>query len=571
MGRDRWRQTAPGPNTLAGVKVGARITTATSLLVTLTLGVYAFLSLRSAANERLDELQQETSRIALSIRASLEAIGVDQAFANSEALLEEINRAITPWRASLVVATARANAEGPTPLNPSADASGPTPAPGSISQAQLERLRTLEEMPRLQLVSQEGDRLIHVLPVRATSTRSPTGYRVAGSLEVARSVSFLDAALRADIITTVPILAIVALVVVLASTWLTVSLMSRPVEKLLAGIDDVAQGDLSPVLLSERDDEIGALATRFNEMTYYLRESRAETQRQNQARLELEQRLRQTEKMATIGLFAAEIAHEVGTPLSVIAARARTLSKKADSPETVEKNADIISQQATRITRIIQRTLEHARQEVGTPAQVALDLNQLTERTLALHAANLDAAQIEHTLVCHSELPVVSGDPDRLQQVVINLINNAIQAMPQGGSLRLSTHVVTRRRPGLERAPEQTYAVLEVADSGTGIAADERDKIFEPFYTSRRGEGGTGLGLSVCDSIVKDHDGWIHIDDAPEGGVMFRVYLPGATDADTADDNAVTATAADDNTDANAADRDGKSAAAAHHDPAAPR
>ncbi|GAB4566862.1 MAG: hypothetical protein Tsb0020_18950 [Haliangiales bacterium] len=550
MGRDRRRQTAPGPNTLAGVKVGARITTATSLLVTLTLGVYAFLSLRSAANERLDELQQETSRIALSIRASLEAIGVDQAFANSEALLEEINRAITPWRASLVVATARANAEGPAPLNPSAaadDAGGPAPAAGSISQAQLERLRTLEEMPRLQLVSQEGDRLIHVLPVRATSTRSPTGYRVAGSLEVARSVSFLDAALRGDIITTVPILAIVALVVVLASTWLTVSLMSRPIEKLLAGIDDVAQGDLSPVLLSERDDEIGALATRFNEMTYYLRESRAETQRQNQARLELEQRLRQTEKMATIGLFAAEIAHEVGTPLSVIAARARTLSKKADSPETVEKNADIISQQATRITRIIQRTLEHARQEVGTPAQVALDLNQLTERTLALHAANLEAAQIEHTLACHSELPVVSGDPDRLQQVVINLINNAVQAMPQGGSLRLSTHVVTRRRPGLERAPEQTYAVLEVADSGTGIAADERDKIFEPFYTSRRGEGGTGLGLSVCDSIVKDHDGWIHIDDAPEGGVMFRVYLPSA--AANADD--------------------GKSAASADPDPAA--
>ena len=113
----------------------------------------------------------------------------------------------------------------------------------------------------------------------------------------------------------------------LACAW-----CSRPITKLLRGIDDVAKGDLSHVILSERDDEIGAIATRFNEMTFSLRESRGETQRQNEAKLALEQRLGQTEKLATIGQLAAEIAHEVGTPLNVIAGRARSIQRSRRIP-----------------------------------------------------------------------------------------------------------------------------------------------------------------------------------------------------------------------------------------------
>lgn len=497
------------------MKVGARITIATSALVTATLGVYAFFDLRAAASDRRDAVQREAGQLAVAVRTSIEALGVDTALDHPESLLEELNRANAPWQVSLLPVETTG-----TPAGTAA------PAPG-----RLDRLRTLQDMPELQLVTQEGERFIYVVPVRAPAPRAPTGYRVAGSLEVARSTAFLDDALRADLLRTLPVLTLVVVIVGVAMTWLTGTMMSRPIDKLLAGIDDVAQGDLSRVLLSERDDEIGALATRFNEMTTYLRESRAETQRQGEARLDLEQRLRQTEKMATIGLFAAEIAHELGTPLNVIAARARTLAKKAHSREVVEKNADIISQQATRITRIIQQTLDHARYKVGLPGVVPVRPNDLAQSTLALYDGKLAAASIQQTLACAEDLPAVMGDPDRLQQVLINLINNAIEAMPQGGALRIATHVVTRRRPGLERAPEQAYAVLEVADSGAGIPPEQREKIFEPFYTLRRSEGGTGLGLAVCFSIVKDHDGWIAIDDAPGGGSVFSVYLPAAEGA----------------------------------------
>jgi signal transduction histidine kinase len=309
--------------------------------------------------------------------------------------------------------------------------------------------------------------------------------------------------------------------------WMSRILVTRPIAKLLSGIDDVAHGDLSRVLLSEREDEIGALATRFNEMTGSLRESRAETERQNAAKLDLEERLSHTEKLATLGQLAAEIAHEVGTPLNVIAGRARSLARRAEDPTDVAKKANIIAEQASRITRIIQRLLDFTRRSVGEAVeQREVDVNDVAATTVDFLEGKLAAAHVKPHLVRAGSLPPVKGDRDRLQQVLFNLILNAIESMPDGGALRVETSEVTRRRPGLELAPEQPVVVVEIADTGPGIPPEVRDRIFEPFYTSKRGQGGSGLGLAVSHGIVKEHDGWIEIDDNPGGGALFRVCLP---------------------------------------------
>ena len=123
-------------------------------------------------------------------------------------------------------------------------------------------------------------------------------------------------------------------------------------------------------------------------------------------------------------------------------------------------------------------------------------------------------------------LPRVAGDPDRLQQVLINLLLNAQQAMPDGGTITVELHVDKRTRPGLEANAEQAFVRCSVTDTGAGIPADIREKIFDPFYTTKEDRGGTGLGLAVCSGIVKEHDGWLEIDDAAGGGTVFRVYLP---------------------------------------------
>jgi signal transduction histidine kinase len=267
-------------------------------------------------------------------------------------------------------------------------------------------------------------------------------------------------------------------------------------------------------------------------MTFSLRESRAETGRQNTQKLELEQRLSHTEKLATIGQLAAEIAHEVGTPLGVIAGRARSIQKKSGDRETVEKNAQIVAEQTARITRIIQRLLDFARRKAGAPERVAVQLNEVTLSTMELLGGQFANARIRTTLARAEGLPRVAGDADRLQQVLLNLLLNAIQAMPDGGTLRVETFARTRQRPGLELSKEQTFACVEITDSGVGIPEDKRDKIFEPFYTTKEGQGGTGLGLAVCSGIVKEHDGWIEIDDAAGGGTIFRIFLPCTPDAD---------------------------------------
>src|ERR1043165_4012260 len=154
-------------------------------------------------------------------------------------------------------------------------------------------------------------------------------------------------------------------------------------------------------------------------MTFSLRESRGETQRQNEAKLALEQRLGQTEKLATLGQLAAEIAHEVGTPLNVIAGRARSIQRKSRDPEVVEKNAGIIAEQTARITRIIQRLLDFERRKAGAPeparAHARGNLTELAVTTIELLGSQFSAAKVKTRLDRVEGLPLVDGDADRLQ------------------------------------------------------------------------------------------------------------------------------------------------------------
>jgi signal transduction histidine kinase len=318
----------------------------------------------------------------------------------------------------------------------------------------------------------------------------------------------------------------------------------RPLRRMFEGIAAVGKGDLSRVILAERDDEIGALAGQFNAMTGSLREAREERARAASARLGLEARLRQSEKLATIGQLAAEIAHEVGTPLNVIGGRARTLHKKAERIEEriadrpaevaelakeIEKNAGIITDEVARITKIIRQVLDFSRQRGPTLTQVQLgavvaEALEFLSETIARQGITVDVHEVGSSRT-------VPGDPDQIQQVCLNLFMNAIHAMPKGGTLRIATEQVVRRKGGLDLAAPAAYEVLTVADSGPGIPDADRDKIFEPFFTTKDEGQGTGLGLAVSHGIVKDHDGWIEVDSPPGGGAVFRVFLPCAVAA----------------------------------------
>ncbi len=489
------------------MKVATRITVATAVVVAIASSGYALFDLRERTSERQTAIDREARAIASTLRLALET----QASAfriPSDAQLRELERDSGGWRVTVI----------PRELATSLPSA-------TTSAAQLRRLRTLLEVPGLTFSEMEGDLYFFTLALRAVPAHEEDPEVVLGMLEIAKPARAIQTT-TGDLSRALILVVLVVLVTTIVVGTLAGRFVSRPITKLLRGIDDVAKGDLSHVILSEHDDEIGAIATRFNEMTYSLRESRGETQRQNEAKLALEQRLSQTEKLATIGQLSAEIAHEVGTPLNVIAGRARTIQRKAKDPEAVEKNAGIIAEQTARITRIIQRLLDFARRKVGAPEHARVNLNELALTTVELLGSQFSAAKIRTRLDRAEGLPLVDGDADRLQQVLINLLLNAMQAMPEGGSLTIETQAIRRTRPGLETGAEQDFVVLVVSDTGVGIPPEVRDKVFEPFYTTKEGQGGTGLGLAVCSGIVKEHDGWMDLDDAPGGGTVFRVYLP---------------------------------------------
>ena len=559
------------------MKVATRITVATAVVVALASAIYAFYDLRGRVTERRQALEREARSVAGTLRATLETQAVADArdaryradqlqkeldevekklgeptadvtppppmpVAEREALLkqqQELQTRLATVRgaAGLGRPLDQALAYRPPPeavLNALTRASGwkaiviprerATDPPGTYTASQLRRLTTLNDLPQLTYNDVEDGAYFYAVPVRTTAVGTET-QTTAAMLEISKPADTLVTNSE-DLSRAMILVILIVIVTTVMVGALARRLVSRPITKLLSGIDDVAKGDLSHVILSERDDEIGAIATRFNEMTYSLRESRAETQRQNDEKLHLEQRLGQTEKLATIGQLAAEIAHEVGTPLNVIAGRARSIQKKAKDPEAVEKNAEIVAEQTARITRIIQRLLDFTRRKVGAPERSVVNLNELATQTVELLSGQFSHAKVKTRVERADDVPVVAGDPDRLQQVLINLLLNAVQAMPDGGALRIETKVVKRTRPGLETNADQAFVSCAVSDTGVGIPAEIKDKIFDPFYTTKEGSGGTGLGLAVCSGIVKEHDGWIEVDDNSGGGTVFRVFLP---------------------------------------------
>ncbi len=488
------------------MKVGTRITIATSVVVALTLAIFAAIDLRASRAERESALRRNLEDVAVALRYQVEAAGTRTTLAKVDTRATAMSAAIAPLAAHMLPASVAKQA---------------TPEGG--------RVKAFTEGRSHYLFTEKDSQLTYSLPLRATSTTEREGYAILGVLEVSTDTSFLGDAFASDLRRTIPLLLGIVLMVYMSLFFLVRSLVSDPIAKLLTGVDDVAHGDLSRVLLAEREDEIGDLAARFNEMTFSLRESRSETKKHNETRTSLEQKLFQTEKLATIGQIAAEIAHEVGTPLNVISGRARGISKKSSNIEAVEKNATIISEQTARITRIIQRLLDFSRRKVGDEEDQLIDLNQLALNTMEFLESKLDAAHVKHSLGQQESLPTVKGNADQLLQVLTNLVLNATEAMSKtGGTLVVETASVTRRRPGLEVAAEMPTVVVSVSDTGPGIPPEEREKIFEPFYSSKTSEGGTGLGLAVVHGIVKAHDGWVEITDAPGGGTCFSVYFPAA-------------------------------------------
>ena len=233
----------------------------------------------------------------------------------------------------------------------------------------------------------------------------------------------------------------------------------------------------------------------------------------------IERHLMQAERMSLAGQMVSAVAHEVATPLSVVANIAEMLRLDCEPGTVTDAELVKIVTQVRRVTEMMRGLLNFVRQ---APAQfMEVDLAQLVQETLELMRYELRKARIETSLESEPTTLPVWGDRNQLQQVLLNLLTNAMQAMKQGGRLMLQI------RAAESQEQEVKAVALIVADTGPGIAADARDRLFDFFFTTRGHEGGTGLGLAITRQIVEGHRGRITAENTDDGA-RFIVTLPAA-------------------------------------------
>ena len=227
-------------------------------------------------------------------------------------------------------------------------------------------------------------------------------------------------------------------------------------------------------------------------------------------------RLVQSEKLMALGEMAARIAHEIKNPLTAIGGFARRIAspREGGGARSLERYAQIILKEVQRLERIINETLYFSREMVS--AFRVVNLNAEVREVLSMFREEFEEARISAVVDLSQDLPSITADPDQIRQVVWNLVSNAIQAMAGSGILTVATH--------LADPSEGTGVVLEVSDTGGGIAHDVVQNIFNPFFTTKA--KGTGLGLPIVHAIVEKHGGTIHLDNREGVGVAFSIFLP---------------------------------------------
>ncbi|MCE9577008.1 MAG: HAMP domain-containing histidine kinase [Deltaproteobacteria bacterium] len=333
-----------------------------------------------------------------------------------------------------------------------------------------------------------------------------------GAFALVRPLDDLDADLARTKWRLVLTMAAFVIATMFAGVLLGTLYVKRPVARVLEGIRHVRQGDTDARVPSTRKDEIGALVDEFNAMVVALDVARQRVEQEVEARLRLERGLRDVDKMVTIAQLSAGLAHEIGSPLQVLSGRGQALVERSADPEA-RRLAEIVVAQTERITKIVEQLLSFGRRRA--PQIARCDLAQPIRAVLDLLEREVRRGGVTLRFEPDGGDHMIDGDADQLQQVTLNLVKNALAATPRGG-------VVTVR---VARQDDRVQLIVE--DNGSGIAPEIQARLFEPFFTTRSAEGGTGLGLAVVRAIVLEHGGAIDVHSTPGQGATFTITFPG--------------------------------------------
>lgn len=345
-----------------------------------------------------------------------------------------------------------------------------------------------------------------------------------GAIEVSqpldRESAVRTAAIRRALLTII----LAAAVTVLAATTLGDWLIGRPMQRIVEQARRTGGGDLTYRIRTTPHDEVGDLAVEMNRMCDSLAEAQERIAREADARLQAIDQLRHADRLATVGRLAAGMAHELGTPLNVVAARAKPIAAGTIAPEAARENARIVVEQVDRMSRLMRQLLDFARKRELQRADA--DLRSLLKRAVAFLSPLSRKRGVDLSVISPDQPVRARIDMAQMEQVLTNLVMNAIHASSEGQTIRVELADAEGTPPPEDGRGPLPCARIEVSDQGSGIPPQDLQRIFEPFFTTKPIGEGTGLGLAVAYGIVHDHGGWLEVASEPGKGSRFSVWLP---------------------------------------------
>lgn len=404
--------------------------------------------------------------------------------------------------------------------------------------------------PKVFSMAQDNDRYLVVInPIEANG-------RVIGLVSALASLSDVDdwAKKQFNLFLITSSVSVVLLSLLL-SIYLN-RLITNPLNEIVRAMEKVKAGDLMIKAKITSQDEIGELAKYFNSMvakikeederienfnkelqvkieeaTKKLHERNQELMQLTEDLFEMQNEMSRMETLASLGQLAASVAHEIGTPLHSISGHVQLLFEKGNLPAEALERLNIIQAQIERLTGIINRILSTTR--LPEPAFQRVDVNSVIKDIINLTQPGLRKKNIDIHTQLSDRIPPIFADQNQLQQVFLNLITNAVDAMPNGGTLNISTGFQNNgnlRSQGRVSHNQEAngFVAIEFQDSGVGILSEDIKSIFKPFFSTKRQKKAAGLGLPICKKIIKDHRGDIDVVSTVNQGTTFIVKLPPA-------------------------------------------
>jgi two-component system, NtrC family, sensor kinase len=478
---------------MAPVKVGTRLTLVLLLALTPTVALYTYWSVTHSTLTYIDDLRREGRATSRALVPALENDMRAREWDQVDNVLQRMSvegtmgALFSPEGKPMYAATGF-----PPGLAPSTDKFG------------LSRSRGFVEYE----VAVNGRRWFCRLSPLKQQDRM-----IVGHLLVAQDWSDIREDLRAR---TLGSMAAAVVVVTLVATIIPLAIrryISNPLSELSRRVTRLSSGD--ELSRGIGGDEVKLLSEEFRRLDQQLTMAGADLMERHRRELELERRLQHADRLATIGTLASGLAHEIGTPMGVIRARAEYLQHNEPGARKLQEGLEIIIKQIDRISRIVRMLLDYARSRESTRA--VCDLRAIVQHALSLVETEAARRSIQLSAELGDQPLTVQCDADQLEQVFVNLAVNALDAMAaKGGVLR----VLAESGAGDDRLARITFA-----DTGPGVATEDRSRVFDPFFTTKEPGKGTGMGLAVSQSIMRDHGGEISFESASDG-TRFFVTMP---------------------------------------------